>query len=61
MRLQSAIISTVASISIRLIRPNTRTRHKDNFNVIGKRYSYFIKLPPLKIKRLAYKDIISKQ
>jgi hypothetical protein len=61
MRLRSAIISAAAFISIRLIRPSTGTRHKDSFNVIGKRYNYFIKLPPLKIKRLAYKDVISKQ
>ena len=60
MRLRSAIIS-VASIGIKLIKPNTGTKHKDNFNVIGKRYSCFIKLSLLKIKRLAYKDIISKQ
>jgi hypothetical protein len=59
--LQFAIISATAFISIKLIRPNTRTKHKDNFNIINKRYSYFIKLPPLKIKRLAYKDIINKQ
>ena len=61
MQLQSAIVSTVAFIGIRLIRPSTGTRHKDNFNVIGKRYNCFIKLPPLKIKRLAYKDVISRQ
>jgi hypothetical protein len=61
MRLQSAIIFIATFIGIRLIRPSTRTRHKDSFNVIGKRYSCFIKLPPLKIKRLAYKDVISKQ
>jgi len=61
MRLQSAIVSTIASIGIRLIRPNTGTRHKDNFNVIGKRHSCFIKLPPLRIERLACEDVISKQ
>ena len=61
MQLQSAIVSTVAFIGIKLIRPSTRTRHKDNFNIIGKRYNYFIKLLPLEIKRLAYKDIINKQ
>jgi len=61
MQLRSAIVSTIAFIVIRLIRPSTGTRHKDNFNVIGKKYSCFIKLPPLKIKRLAYKDVISKQ
>jgi hypothetical protein len=61
MQLQSAIVFIVAFISIKLIRPSTGTRHKDNFNVIGKRHSYFIKLPPLRIKRLAYKDVISKQ
>ena len=61
MRLQSAIISTITSIGIKLIRPSTGTRHKDNFNVIGKRHSYFIKLLPLKIERLACKDVISKQ
>jgi len=60
MRLRSAIIS-VASIGIKLIKLNTGTKYKDNFNVIGKRHSCFIKLLPLKIKRLAYKDIISKQ
>jgi hypothetical protein len=61
MRLQSAIISAIAFINIKLIRLNTGTRHKDSFNVISKRHSCFIKLPPLKIKRLAYKDVISKQ
>jgi hypothetical protein len=61
MRLQSAIVSATASISIKLIKLNTRTRHKDSFNVIGKRHNCFIKLPPLKIKRLACKDVISKQ
>jgi hypothetical protein len=61
MRLQSAIVSAAASISIRLIRPSTGTRHKDSFNVIGKRYNCFIKLPPLRIERLACKDVISKQ
>jgi hypothetical protein len=60
MRLQSAIIFAATFIGIRLIRPNTRTRHKDSFNIISKRYNCFIKLPPLKIKRLAYKDVISK-
>jgi len=61
MRLQSAIVSTIASISIKLIKPNTGTKHRDNFNVIGKRHSCFIKLLPLKIKRLACKDVISRQ
>jgi len=61
MQLQSAIVSTVAFIGIRLIKLSTGTRHKDNFNVIGKRHSCFIKLPPLKIEKLAYKDVISKQ
>ena len=61
MRLQSAIVSTVAFINIKLIKPNTKTKHKDNFNVSSKRYSCFIKLPLLRIKRLAYKDVISKQ
>jgi hypothetical protein len=61
MRLQSAIISAAAFIGIRLIRPSTGTRHRDSFNVIGKRHNCFIKLPPLKIKKLACKDVISKQ
>jgi hypothetical protein len=61
MQLRSAIVFVATSISIRLIRLSTGTRHKDSFNVIGKRYSCFIKLPPLKIERLAYKDVISKQ
>jgi hypothetical protein len=61
MRLRSAIISAAAFIGIRLIRPNTGTRHKDSFNVIGRRHSYFIKLPPLKIERLACKDVVSRQ
>ena len=61
MQLRSAIISIIAFISIRLIKLSIKTKHKDNFNVIGKRYSCFIKLSLLKIKRLAYKDIISKQ
>jgi hypothetical protein len=61
MRLRSAIVSTATSISIRLIRPSTGTRHKDSFNIIGKRHNCFIKLPPLRIERLAYKDVISKQ
>jgi len=60
MQLRSAIISIIAFISIRLIKLSIKTKHKDNFNVIGKRYSCFIKLPPLKIKRLAYKDVVSK-
>jgi hypothetical protein len=60
MRLQSAIISATTFIGIKLIKPNTGIKYKDSFNVIGKRYNCFIKLPPLKIKRLAYKDIISK-
>jgi hypothetical protein len=61
MRLQFTIIFATTFISIKLIKLNTGIRHKDSFNVISKRYSCFIKLPPLKIKRLAYKDIISKQ
>ena len=61
MRLRFAIISAITFISIKLIRLNTRTKHKDSFNIIGKRYNCFIKLPPLKIKKLAYKDIINKQ
>jgi len=61
MQLRSAIIFAITFISIRLIKPNTGTKHGNNFNIIGKRYSCFIKLPPLKIKRLAYKDVISKQ
>jgi hypothetical protein len=61
MRLRSAIISAAAFISIRLIRPSTGTKYKDSFNVISKRYSCFIKLLPLRIKKLAYKDVISKQ
>jgi hypothetical protein len=60
MQLRSAIISTATFIGIRLIRPSTGTRHGDSFNVIGKRYSCFIKLLPLKIERLAYKDVISR-
>jgi hypothetical protein len=61
MQLQFAIIF-VASLGIRLIGPNTRTRQGDNFNIISKRYNCFIKLLPLfKIKRLAYKDVVSKQ
>ena len=59
--MQFAIIFIIAFIGIKLIKPNTGTRYKDNFNIIGKRYSCFIKLPLLKIKRLAYKDVISKQ
>jgi hypothetical protein len=61
MRLQSAIVSAAAFIGIRLIRPSTGTRHRDSFNVIGRRYSCFIKLPPLRIKRLACEDVISRQ
>ena len=62
MQLRFAIISIIAFISIKLIRLNTRTKQGDNFNIISKRYSYFIKLLPLlKIKRLACKDVISKQ
>jgi hypothetical protein len=61
MRLRFAIISAAAFIGIKLIRPNTGTRYKDSFNVIGKRHNCFIKLPPLKIERLAYKDVVSKQ
>jgi hypothetical protein len=60
MRLRFAIIFITAFIGIKLIRLNTGTKYKDSFNIIGKRYSYFIKLLPLKIKKLAYKDIISK-
>jgi hypothetical protein len=58
--LRSAIIS-IAFIGIKLIKLNTKTKYKDNFNIIGKRYNYFIKLLPLKIKKLAYKDVINKQ
>jgi hypothetical protein len=59
--LQSIIIS-IAFVNIRLIKPNTKTKQGDNFNKVSKRYSCFIKLPPLfKTKRLAYKDIISTQ
>jgi hypothetical protein len=61
MRLRSAIISAAAFINIRLIKPSTGTRHGDSFNVIGRRHSYFIKLLPLRIERLAYKDVVSKQ
>jgi hypothetical protein len=61
MQLRFAIISAITFINIKLIRPSIRTKHKDSFNIISKRYSYFIKLLPLKIKKLAYKDIISKQ
>jgi hypothetical protein len=61
MRLRFAIISAATFISIKLIRLSTKTRYKDSFNVISKRYSCFIKLPPLKIEKLAYKDVISKQ
>jgi hypothetical protein len=59
--LRFAIVFATTFIGIKLIRLNTKTKYKDSFNIIGKRYSYFIKLLPLKIKRLAYKDIISKQ
>jgi hypothetical protein len=59
--LQSVIIF-IASINIKLIKPSTKTRQGDNFNIVSKRHSCFIKLPPLfKIKILAYKDIISKK
>jgi hypothetical protein len=61
MRLWSAIVFTAAFIGIKLIRPSTGTKYKDSFNIIGKRYSCFIKLLPLKIERLAYKDVVSKQ
>jgi hypothetical protein len=61
MRLQSAIISAITFINIKLIKLSTGTRHKDSFNVIGKRHNCFIKLLPLKIERLAYKDVISRQ
>jgi hypothetical protein len=61
MRLRFAIISIATFIGIKLIKLNTRIKHKDSFNVIGKRYNCFIKLPLLKIKRLACKDVISKQ
>ena len=47
MQLRFAIIF-VAFVGIRLIKPSTRTRYKDNFNVISKRYSCFIKLPLLR-------------
>jgi hypothetical protein len=58
--LQFAIIS-IAFISIKLIKLNIKTKYKDNFNIISKRYNCFIKLPLLKIEKLAYKDIINKQ
>ena len=62
MQLRFAIISIIAFISIRLIRPNTRIRQRDNFNIVGRRYSCFIKLLPLfKIKRLAYKNVINRR
>jgi hypothetical protein len=61
MQLQSAIIFATTFIGIKLIKPNTGTKYKDSFNVISKRYNCFIKLLPLKIKRLACKDVISKQ
>jgi hypothetical protein len=49
-------------VNIKLIKPNIKTKQGDNFNIIGKRYNGFIKLPPLfKIKRLAYKDTINRQ
>jgi hypothetical protein len=54
MRLQSAIIS------IKLIKLSIRTKYKDSFNIISKRYNCFIKLLLLKIKKLAYKDVVSK-
>jgi hypothetical protein len=60
MQLQSAIVSAATFISIKLIKPSTRIKYKDSFNVISKRYSCFIKLLPLRIKRLACKDVISK-
>jgi len=60
MRLRFAIIS-IAFIGIKLIKLNTRIKYKDNFNVISKRHSCFIKLPPLRIKRLACKDVVGKQ
>jgi hypothetical protein len=61
MQLRSAIVSVTTFISIKLIRPSTGTRHKDSFNIISKRYNCFIKLPPLKIEKLACKDVVSKQ
>jgi hypothetical protein len=61
MQLRFAIIFIATFISIKLIKLNTRIKYKDSFNVISKKYNYFIKLLLLKIKRLAYKDIISKQ
>jgi hypothetical protein len=60
MRLRFAIVSVAAFISIRLIKLSIRIKHKDSFNIIGKRYSYFIKLPPLRIKKLACEDVISR-
>ena len=60
MQLYSAIIF-IAFIGIKLIKINTGTKYKDNFNVISKRYNCFIKLPPLKTERLACKDVVSKQ
>ena len=61
MQLQSAIVSTVAFIGIRLIKLSTGTRHGDNFNVIGRRHSCFIELPPLRMERLACKDVVGRQ
>jgi hypothetical protein len=61
MRLRSAIVFAATFIGIKLIKPSTGIRHKDSFNIIGKRYSCFIKLPPLKIERLACKDVVSRQ
>jgi hypothetical protein len=59
MQLQFAIVSIIAFINIRLIKLNTKTKQKDNFNIISKRYNCFIKLLPLfKIKRLAYKILL---
>jgi hypothetical protein len=59
--LRFAIIFAITFISIKLIKLNTKIKYKNSFNIISKRYNYFIKLPLLRIKRLAYKDVISKQ
>ena len=60
MQLQSIIVFTTTFISIKLIKPSTRIKHS-NFNKINIKYSCIIELPSLKIKRLAYKDVYSKQ
>jgi len=52
MRQRSAVVATTTFISVKLIRPSTRTKHS-NFSKIGIRYSYVIKLPPLKDKEIS--------